>query len=352
MKKKMWPAIVTALTVIILVLGGIFFAGYFNLFNLNKNQRVEPEPQPQQVTEKPAHVVLKLDDQTFDLDLKTIGYNGQDVNTTDKTKLQAWFEDVKKQVDIPAKDASGHRYGGTISPEQVGRSMDINEANKWLDDLETIINKPQEIHVNEIKPSVTEEDLQNVKGKLIGSYTTYFDAGNTNRTTNIKLASDRITNLILNPGETFSFNDVVGERTAAKGYKVAHVIVRGEFSEGIGGGICQVSSTLYNSVDEAGLKIVRRYSHSAKVTYVPPGRDATVSWGGPDFRFKNSLHKPVLIRIIISGGSITIKTYTVPGQDVNQKRVQNAPDTSSQMQVQSDQPTEKLQTDKDKETNE
>ena len=76
----------------------------------------------------------------------------------------------------------------------------------------------------------------------------------------------------------------------------AKIIVRGEFSEGIGGGICQISSTLYNAVDRAGLKIVERYSHSRSVPYVPPGRDATVNWGGPDFSFKNNYNQPILIR--------------------------------------------------------
>lgn len=91
-------------------------------------------------------------------------------------------------------------------------------------------------------------------------------------------------------------------RTPDKGYMKAPVIVRGELSEGVGGGICQVSSTLFNAVDRAGLEIVQRYSHSRRVPYVPPGRDATVSWGGPDLRFQNKYNQPVLIRAKQHGG--------------------------------------------------
>src|SRR5699024_8549970 len=102
--------------------------------------------------------------------------------------------------------------------------------------------------------------------------------------------------------ETFSFNNVVGKRTKEKGYKKAPVIVKGELAEDIGGGICQVSSTLFNAVNLQGIEIVERYSHSREVPYVPPGKDATVSWWGPDFVFKNRYSHPVLIRAIVEKG--------------------------------------------------
>lgn len=95
-----------------------------------------------------------------------------------------------------------------------------------------------------------------------------------------------------------------------KGYQRAKVIVRGEVSEGIGGGICQISSTLFNAADRAGLQIVQRYSHSRSVPYVPPGRDATVSWYGPDFVFQNKYEYPVLIRAVVYGGQISIMLYS------------------------------------------
>ncbi|MBN2910452.1 VanW family protein [Polycladomyces sp. WAk] len=203
--------------------------------------------------------------------------------------------------------------------------MDTIEK-EWLPRLTTMTGQPQELPMVIDQPEVTEADFQQVDQRLIGKYTTYFDGSNVNRTTNIRLASKAINNLILSPGERFSFNRVVGPRTPGRGYKSAKVIVRGEYSEGIGGGICQVSSTLFNSVDEAGLRILQRNSHSKEVAYVPPGRDATVSWGGPDFRFKNNLTKPVLIRIRVTSNAITAYVYTTPDARVKKRKpVQPAP---------------------------
>jgi vancomycin resistance protein YoaR len=298
--------------------------------------------QAEQPKPAPAKLQLYLEDKKFELDLNSIGYNGKDLSTIDEAKLRTWLDQVKKQVDQEPKNAYQKKIGGPVTPEKPGRKMDVRTVETWLKDLKPFINKPVEIPMVTVQPSVTTEDLKNVMGKLIGKYTTKFDPGNVNRTTNIKLASRAIDGLILMPGDTFSFNRVVGPRTASRGYKPAKVIVKGEYSEGIGGGICQVSSTLYNSVDEAGLKITRRASHSKEVTYVPPGRDATVSWGGPDFRFKNNLNKPVLIDIKISGGYITVYTYTVPGARVARKKVPQAPESFTTIQVDPNKPTENL----------
>jgi vancomycin resistance protein YoaR len=105
----------------------------------------------------------------------------------------------------------------------------------------------------------------------------------------------------------------------------APVIVRGELSEGIGGGICQVSSTLYNAVDRAGLEIVQRYSHSRRVPYVPRGRDATVSWYGPDFVFRNKLNQPILIQSKIYGGQMIVLIFSSDTADNSQRNVPGAP---------------------------
>ncbi|MDF2718663.1 MAG: hypothetical protein K0R28_5588 [Paenibacillus sp.] len=130
-----------------------------------------------------------------------------------------------------------------------------------------------------IYPKVDSELLANIRQKPIGQYVTYYNTGNKNRSHNLALASKTINNHVVFPGEVFSFNLVVGRRTEDRGYLRAPIIVRGELSEGIGGGICQVSSTLFNATDRAGLQIIQRYSHSRDVPYVLPGRDATVSWG-------------------------------------------------------------------------
>ncbi|USK31812.1 VanW family protein [Bacillus sp. F19] len=159
-------------------------------------------------------------------------------------------------------------------------------------------------------PRVDKELLASIRSERIGTYVTFFNKNNKQRTKNIYLAAEAINNTVIFPGETFSFNGVVGNRTAAKGYLRAPIIIRGELSEGIGGGICQVSSTLFNAIDNAGLKVIERYSHSRRVPYVPVGRDATVSWYGPDFRFTNKYSEPVLIRAAVYGASVMVTIYS------------------------------------------
>ena len=167
-----------------------------------------------------------------------------------------------------------------------------------------------EVPLQTIYPKVDSELLADIRVQKIGQYVTYFNTHNKNRSHNLLLAAKAINNYVVLPGETFSFNQIVGMRTSDKGYMRAPVIVKGELSEGIGGGICQVSSTLYNAIDRAGMQIVERYSHSRSVPYIPPGRDATVSWYGPDFRFKNIYNQPILIRTNTHHGKLIINIYS------------------------------------------
>ena len=186
---------------------------------------------------------------------------------------------------------------------------------------------PSTIEVPELNiyPKVDSELLSHIRTQRIGQYVTYFNSGNKSRTHNISLAAKAIDNHVGFPNETFSFNKVVGMRTPDKGYMKAPVIVRGELSEGVGGGICQVSSTLFNAVDRAGLEIVQRYSHSRRVPYVPPGRDATVSWGGPDLRFQNKYNQPVLIRAKRHGGTMVVTLYSSDVVNHQLRKVPKAP---------------------------
>ncbi len=161
-----------------------------------------------------------------------------------------------------------------------------------------------EVPTHPLHPKVDSELLSDIRTKYIGGYITYYNRRNQERSNNIILATEALNNHVVFPGEIFSFNKVVGERTSEKGYLPAPVIVKGEVYEGVGGGICQVSSTLFNAVDRAGIQIVQRYSHSRRVPYVPPGRDATVSWYGPDFTFKNNYNQPILIRAKAHEGKV------------------------------------------------
>lgn len=159
-------------------------------------------------------------------------------------------------------------------------------------------------------PKVDTGLLKEISTKALGSYSTYYNQRNAERSDNIALAAEAINNTVVFPRETFSFNQVVGERTVERGYKKAPVIVKGELAEDIGGGICQVSSTLFNAVDLKGIQIMERYAHSRRVPYVPLGRDATVSWWGPDFVFKNLYNEPILIRASSRNGKMIVSIYS------------------------------------------
>ena len=147
----------------------------------------------------------------------------------------------------------------------------------------------------------------------IGSYTTEFDSIKSARGQNIKLAAEKIDKVIILPGQEFSFNKAVGPSTEKRGFKLAKVFINGEEHEGFGGGICQVSSTLYNAVMEAGLSISERHEHSKDVKYVPEGKDATASYGGVDFKFHNDSYYPIVIRAKTDGNKVTVDVEAVLG---------------------------------------
>ncbi|RJX41309.1 hypothetical protein D3P09_04815 [Paenibacillus pinisoli] len=200
---------------------------------------------------------------------------------------------------------------GRIVPENPGLKLERN-AFKRLFYGYMLEGEPLrlEVPLRRIYPRVDSEVLSNIKVRQIGQYATYYNSRNRNRSSNIALAANAINNQVVFPGERFSFNGTVGMRTKEKGYLRAPVIVRGEMYEDIGGGICQISSTLFNAVDRAGLTIVERFSHSRRVHYVPAGRDATVSWYGPDFVFENRYDQPILIRSYAGGGTVSISIYS------------------------------------------
>jgi len=154
------------------------------------------------------------------------------------------------------------------------------------------------------------EDVNQLGEVVVASYTTRFNSGVVGRSKNIKLSADAIDNVIVGAGDIFSFNTTVGPSDAAHGYQKAKEIVNKQLVDGIGGGICQTSSTLFNSVDQLGVSYIEKHHHSLSVGYVPAGRDATVSYGGPDFKFQNTTGAPFLIKSIYKKGSLTIEVRT------------------------------------------
>lgn len=250
--------------------------------------------------------------------LRQVGFDGIDPTTLNRTRFFHWVHDhLERDLNRPARSA--YFKDGQIIPHQLGRTVNRKKLDEWLDLIHFYIQKPVSVPIIYSEPKLTTSQCMRLKEKRLASYTTQFNPGNLNRSHNIYLSAKAIDHFILFPGEIFSFNRVVGKRTVQRGYKQAKVIVKGEYSEGIGGGICQTSSTLFNSVDQAGLEIVERVSHSKRVTYVPKKRDATVSWEGPDFRFKNQLNEPILIVTHTKGGKITISIYG-PKTILNQPR--------------------------------
>lgn len=149
------------------------------------------------------------------------------------------------------------------------------------------------------------------KYKTISSFTTNTTA-NQNRNTNVRLAAEAINGTVIKPGQEFSFNGTVGQRTEAKGYKGAAAYNNGEVVQEIGGGVCQVSTTLYNAVFKAGLKISSRRSHTFEPSYVTPGRDATVSWDQPDFKFINNSNTAIGLRASYADQKVTVSVYGIP----------------------------------------
>ncbi|RKP58328.1 hypothetical protein D7Z26_00690 [Cohnella endophytica] len=241
---------------------------------------------------------------------------GSPVVNTDR--LNRLVDQIDKIVYRPPVNASLDAGMGIV-PERMGYKLDRRVFSQRFFGFMVVgdaatLEAPQRA----IYPKVDSELLSTLKEKMIGQYTTYFNSSNKNRSNNIVLAAKAINNQYVFPGETFSFNRTVGIRSAEKGYTNAKIIVRGEVSEGIGGGICQISSTLYNAVDRAGMEIVQRYSHSRNVPYVPPGRDATVSWYGPDFVFQNKYNVPILIRAVVFGGVVSVQVFS--SETVNAKK--------------------------------
>jgi vancomycin resistance protein YoaR len=144
---------------------------------------------------------------------------------------------------------------------------------------------------------------------VLGSFTTRFPAWRRERTTNIRIAANKVDGTVIKPGEDFSYNKIVGPRSKEFGFKDAPIFVRGKLVPGTGGGICQLSSTIYNAVLLSNLKIVERSNHSSTVPYVSLGRDATVAYGLLDFRFRNSTSTPIYISSRMSGSYLHVDIY-------------------------------------------
>ncbi len=195
-----------------------------------------------------------------------------------------------------------------VHPSENGLDFAIS-----LDDAKNLLQEQKDEYVIPLKvlyPSVTTNMIgTEAFPDLLSEFSTKYSASNKNRTTNLILASKKINGTVLMPGETFSYNKVVGARTIAAGYKEAPIYVSGRVEDGIGGGICQITTTLYNAVLYANLDIVERSNHQFVPSYAGPSRDATVVYGAIDFKFKNNRDYPIKITCSVSGGIANFKIW-------------------------------------------
>lgn len=165
------------------------------------------------------------------------------------------------------------------------------------------------------------KDKSDAYSYLIAQYTTQYRASDTTRTANLAAAVDKIDNIVVPSGQVFSFNQTVGKRTVTAGYEEAKVIKDGEFVDGLGGGVCQVSSTIFEAVLRANVKIVTRTCHSLEISYVPLGGDATVQWNSCDFQFENTTGTDIRLNMHCNGGKLTCEVYAKEALDVGKVNI-------------------------------
>ena len=218
------------------------------------------------------------------------------------------IDKIHSEIYKEAKDAYYTKDPFAVYPSSNGLDFDIS-----VDEAKQMVSTPSETYTIPLKtlyPDVTTNEIgtEAFPDKL-ATYSTSYASSNANRSTNIALAASKINGTVLMPGEEFSFNGTVGKRTAANGFKTATVYSNGQVTTDYGGGICQVSSTLYNTVLKANLEITNRVNHTFTVGYVPIGLDATVSWGSPDFKFKNNRSYPIKIVATTSNKRLTISVF-------------------------------------------
>lgn len=203
----------------------------------------------------------------------------------------------------------------TVYPSENGLDFNIS-----IDEAKSIINSEKKeeysIPLKVLYPSVSTSMIgSEAFPDLLSEFSTKYATSNKNRTTNLILASKKINGTVLMPGETFSYNKVVGARTISAGYKEAPIYVSGKVVDGLGGGICQITSTLYNAVIYANLEIVQRSNHQFVPSYVTASRDATVVYGAIDFQFKNNRNYPIKLVCSVSGGIANFKIFGLKQDD-------------------------------------
>ncbi|MEK3889930.1 VanW family protein [Bacillus sp. FSL K6-3431] len=284
--------------------------------NTNKKKEEVKQKEAQQKEEEEQPLAVKVVDPNTKEVIKTFSPEEMGYGSNDEYK-----EEVKKWVnDVARGTETTDGYDQRMIPDKIGEDGQIIKGipRVILEESELfkkVISAFSEGGTVELPLYVSEsgyktEEVSQLGEVMVASYTTNFDSSVAGRTKNIELSAQAINNVILGVDDIFSFNTTVGPSDEAHGYQKAMEALNGKLVEGIGGGICQTSSTLFNAVDKLGVSYVEKHHHSLNVGYVPDGRDATVSYGGLDFRFQNSVGVPLLLQAIANNGTLTVEVRT------------------------------------------
>jgi vancomycin resistance protein YoaR len=230
----------------------------------------------------------------------------------------AWFTALSRRVDRPAVDANwavGADESVRVVPARPGYLLDVPRSAGALFRAALVTDptlRSAKLIVESVDPqrSTADAEAMNITG-LVASYQTFY-GGDPNRIHNVQLVSHLVDGHVIAPGAVFSFNQATGARTASKGFKEAPVIINGELKTGLGGGVCQVSTTVFNAAYEAGLPILARTNHALYISHYPQGRDATVNYPDVDLKFVNDTDHWLLLRTWVGSSSLTVALYGTP----------------------------------------
>ena len=272
--------------------------------------------------------------------IRTYGTQGELIAYISFAHFNPWnltAQAIHDEVAAEMKNAGYDPETKSITPERLGAEFDVDAAQKALDAAapgETV-----EIPATIEYPRVTAEQLKGVLFRdVLGEARTKV-GGTAARISNVKLSASSINGYVMNTGDVFSYNGVVGKRTAANGYQPAPAYVKGETVDEIGGGICQTSSTLYLACLRGNLEITERHAHRYIPAYIAAGMDATVSWGGPDYKFTNDTDYPIKIVTSYEGGYLTVKVLGTNATGITAKMTNEKLSTTDFQVVYEDDPT-------------
>ncbi|MGL6106469.1 VanW family protein [Romboutsia sp.] len=272
-------------------------------YNSNKSIKKAYEYTRTTSTKENIKRTIKLNfKETYNIKLKA---------TYNEVKLSELIAVISKEMNIKDVEATLEIKDNSqiiTTDSKEGREVDViklkEEIYNMIDDKKV---KDIMLPVNITKPNITTKDVKSIN-TVLGQYSTSFN-NHSSRGSNIYIAAKSTSNILIMPGEVFSYNKATGARNWVNGYKTAKVIVGGKFIDGEGGGVCQVSTTIYNAALLAGLNIVEVNNHTYPSKYAPKGRDAAVSYGYTDLKFVNCFTHPIYIKNIVNNGAITSKIY-------------------------------------------